>query len=409
MKVTNLNLKNVNIPVVFERSNTLPVVSLRLVFCAAGSLYDENKPGLAMLSANMLNEGCASISSQEYAKELEMRAINIYSSIDKERLTIEVECLKEHFDFALSMLSKTLLKPNLNNDDFQKRILLTLGDISNKNNDNDYLARVNLMKHIYKGTPLSSPSIGNDESIKSIKIEDIDDFLSNYLDLSNLYIVFGGDIDESSIDSLKEVLEPLKVGKKRQLPYFRPITNIPDTCMIKKSEQAYVYFASPFDVGFDDKFKAKVATFILGEGGFGSRIMEEIRVKRGLAYSAYAKAIISHSHSYVYGYLQTKNSTCNETIEVVRDEFKKFIENGVSKKELEQAKKFLLGSLPLVLETLFSRLNIADNEYYEYGKIGAFIKNLDNIKNLKLVELNDFIASHSEISELNFSVLRNEN
>lgn len=136
--------------------------------------------------------------------------------------------------------------------------------------------------------------------------------------------------------------------------------------------------------------------------------MEEIRVKRGLAYSVYARNVFNLSHTQIYGYLQTKNESKDEAIALVRDEFAKFCQKGVSARELAQAKKFLLGSLPLRLETLFKRLNIAQHDFYLGLEQGAFLKDLERIKALKLGELNEFIACHNEINKLSFCVLFNE-
>jgi len=106
--------------------------------------------------------------------------------------------------------------------------------------------------------------------------------------------------------------------------------------------------------------------------------------------------------------MQTKNEKKDEAIAVIKEEILKFSKKGVSKAELEQAKKFLLGSLPLRLETLFKRLDIAQGEFYEHGELGAFLKDLDKISALSLNELNSFIKAHAEINELSFCVLKNE-
>ena len=146
----------------------------------------------------------------------------------------------------------------------------------------------------------------------------------------------------------------------------------------------------------------------MGEGGFGSRLMEEIRVKRGLAYSAYARSEFALSHSQIWGYLQTKNESRSEAVAVVKDEFAKFVKNGIKAGELAQAKRFLLGSQPLRQETLFNRLNIAQSEFYNGFKLGNFKDELEKISKLKLAELNAFIAEHAEIEKLSFAVLYNE-
>ncbi|WP_323669815.1 M16 family metallopeptidase [Aliarcobacter butzleri] len=169
-----------------------------------------------------------------------------------------------------------------------------------------------------------------------------------------------------------------------------------------------MYFGSSFNIDSKDEenYKAKVASFILGGSGFGSRLMEEIRVKRGLAYSAYGNISINKTHTYFSGYLQTKNETAKEAQELVSKLVDEFVENGVTQEELTAAKNFLLGSEPLRNETLAQRLNKSFTLYYrgldqDYSK-----KELEKIQNLKLEDLNNYIKSHKEINNLTFSIVR---
>jgi predicted Zn-dependent peptidase len=133
--------------------------------------------------------------------------------------------------------------------------------------------------------------------------------------------------------------------------------------------------------------------------------MEEIRVKRGLAYSAYARVSISNSNSYFMGYLQTKTESLEEAQRTVKEVISEFVANGVTEGELEQAKKFLLGSEPLRVETLAQRLNRTFMEYYKGEELGHSKVELEKIRTLTLKDLNDFIKSHKEILELSFAIV----
>ncbi|MGH1600565.1 M16 family metallopeptidase [Campylobacter majalis] len=406
MKIKKIDVKNTEIPVVFESSKSLSVAYLKLVFKNSGVIR-ENKKGLAKLSAMLLNEGDMSLGSHTFAKELEKRAISLHANAGFETFNFEINCLKEHFDFGLSMLKKLLKSPNLTSETLAKCKSLTLGEIANNQNDNDYLAQVGLNEILYANTNLGYASIGDKKSIDDISLDDVRDFIK-FLDLSNLFIVYGGDVNESELQNIKDVLNELEVGKKAEQITLKTSNNCELKEIIKKSEQAYVYFGAPYHVSEDERYMASVAMYILGEGGFGARLMEEVRVKRGLAYSAYARGLYNLSHSHVYGYLQTKNESKDEAISVVKAEFDKFYKHGVSKKELDLAKKFLQGSLALRLETLFRRLNIAESEFYRGKELGSFLHELNKIKALKLDKLNEFIYKHNEISQLSFCVLRDE-
>ena len=161
-------------------------------------------------------------------------------------------------------------------------------------------------------------------------------------------------------------------------------------------------------VGDQEHYISRVAMFILGSGGFGSRMMEEIRVKRGLAYSAYCRANISRSNSYFFGYLQTKIASQQEAVKTVKEVIDDFVKNGVTQAELDQARRFLLGSEPLRVETLSQRLSRTFMEYYKGEGIGASERELKQIEALDLATINAFIRKHAEIEKLSFSIVTEE-
>ncbi len=406
MEKLDIDIKGIKTSLIYEYSLSLPIVNLKLVFKVAGSIY-AIKPGLAKISAALLNEGTKQLGVNEFSKRLEMLAIDINASAGFESFSIEINCLKEHFKFAFDMLIKLLSDPNYSEDTLNKLKINALGTIAANASDFDYQAKVKLNEILFNGTNLSMPSIGTKSSIESIEIEDIRNFLIHNLDISNLFLVLGGDIEVCNVDfqALKNVL---KKGKQREIEEIHTSDECKKEFIVKQSEQAYIYFGSPFSVKDDEKYLASVATFILGSSGFGSRLMEEIRVKRGLAYSVYARNDLNLSYKAISGYLQTKNESKDEAISVVQSEFEKFIGDGVSQKELDQAKNFLLGSEPLSKETLFKRLSIAQNEYYFGYELGEFDRNLNKIKALKLDRLNEFIKSHDEILKQSFAVIYNE-
>jgi len=182
------------------------------------------------------------------------------------------------------------------------------------------------------------------------------------------------------------------------------------TTIKEDTKQAYISFGAPLYIKSDskEKYKAKVASFILGSSGFGSRLMEEIRVKQGLAYSIYSTYSINKSRSYFTGSLQTKLDKQDKAIKSVKNIINKFVKEGVTQKELDDAKDFIIGSEPLRNETLSQRLSRVFHIYYG-GLQPDYIKlELEKISNLTLDELNQFIKEHKEITELTISVVTKE-
>lgn len=407
-EVSQINVNGVEIPVVFEKDASLPITSVQLVVKNAGSMEDGANEGIAKFLAAMLGEGTKEMGSTAFAEELEFRAISLGAHSGVETLVFEASALKEQFPYALEMMKKLLKSPNFSKESFDKIKLLTLGMLSNKESDFDYIANLNLQKLIFENTPLSHAYSGDVKSIKALKLKDVENFYKERVNLESLIIVAGGDIE---LEELKKLLLPvlseIKHGKRRVVSYFDANKNAKELIVTKESEQAYIYFGAPFYMksGDPEAYKAKVASFILGESGFGSRLMEEIRVKRGLAYSSYSRSSIGKSSSSFTGHLQTKNENLEEAKKVVAAEIKRFVDEGVTEDELAQAKRFLLGSEPLRNETLSQRLSRAFFEYYSGYELGHSKKQLEKIEKLSLEELNSFIKKHDEITALSFSVV----
>ncbi|MFW0701711.1 M16 family metallopeptidase [Aliarcobacter butzleri] len=407
--IKHINIKGIEVPIIFEEQKDLPILNLQLVFQNSGYIQDKDKSGLVNLSSSILNEGTKELGSSNFAQILDENAITIHSSNGFETFVIEVSSLKEQSKKAVSLLNDLLKSPNFTQSSLDKIKTIQTGYLKRKENDFDFIAQNQLKALLFKDTALENPSSGTIESISKIELKDIENFLSKTISLNNLIIVAGGNFTQKEIETLiKPILENLKIGEKSEVKKIDFKSQKSEKTLQRDTEQAYIYFGSSFNIDSKDEenYKAKVASFILGGSGFGSRLMEEIRVKRGLAYSAYGNISINKTHTYFSGYLQTKNETAKEAQDLVSKLVDEFVENGVTQEELTAAKNFLLGSEPLRNETLAQRLNKSFTLYYrgldqDYSK-----KELEKIQNLKLEDLNNYIKSHKEINNLTFSIVR---
>ncbi len=407
-EVKDVEVKGEKIPLIYERDSNLPIASMQVIFKASGSMT-EKKAGIARFTAKMLNEGTKTAGSVGFAKLLESKAIHLSVNSGSETFVFEISSLKEEFKEAVGFLKDLLNDPNFTQESFNKIKTMTLGNLKQKETDYDYIASVNLKMLMFKNTPIGHPFLGDYESVSSFTLKEIEDFAKERLVLERVIVVTGGDLSEDEAKRYsKEILETLPKGQKGKIGFYDANDKELEKIIKKEdTKQAYIYFGSPYFLKVNDKdnYKSKVASFILGAGGFGSRLMEEVRVKRGLAYSAYGRVNLTKSYSDFTGYLQTKLESSKEAQKVVKDVIKKFTEEGVTKEELEQAKKFLLGSEPLRNETLSQRLSKAFFEYYHGFEQGYYKKQLELIKNLSLEDLNRFIKKHTEINKLTFAIV----
>ena len=403
-----LEVRGVKIPVISEKSNAIPIGNLQLVFIGGGSVYNPKNKPLAKVSSEILNKGTKTLGNVKFADLLDSKAIDLDVSIGQTSLTIELNFLKEYEDFAYTQLKNLLSDPNLTTEALDDVKTELHANLLSKQTDFDYQASKLLKETIFANTPLAYPSLGNSQGeIDSITLQDISKYLQDNLVLNRLIIVIGGDLDiHSSLNKIKDSIDFMKEGSKVEIPTYNMQVSSTKT-LNKDTQQAYIYFASPLHIKNlkDEGYKARVAGFILGSSGFGSRLMEEIRVKRGLAYSAYMYPNIARLSNYFTGYMQTSLDKREEAIEITRQIVRDFVQNGVTQEELDSAKQFMLGNRPLQEETLSKRLNAKFMNYYNGLPIDYKDEFIKQVENLDLQTLNEYIKSHKEIADLTFAVI----
>lgn len=406
--IDNININQKEVPIVFEKSDQLPIFNLQLVFKNSGYILDKTKPGITTLTSKILNEGTKKDGSIKFSQKLENKAISLNASNGFETFVIEISCLQSEYLDALKLLDELLKDPNITEDSLEKIKIMQISKIKQKEDDFDSVASKNLNKIIWKNTSLENGKNGDVKSISKIKLNDIKQHLEDIINLNNLVIVVGGKIELDTFkNDISKILKSFKSKQVNENKRFTVSKNIAENRLIKNTEQAYIYFGSDFNLEHNssDVYKAKVASFILGGSGFGSRLMEEIRVKNGLAYSVYGHIGLNSYYSCFTGYLQTKIENEKKAKMLVIKTISDFVENGATKEELNSAKQFLTGSEPLRTETFSQRLGLAFNLFYKNLPQDYPKKELELINNLTLEELNNFIKSHKEILELSFSIV----
>ena len=403
----DITIKETKIPLIFEEGKYIPIVSMQLVFTNAGHLSN-TIDGLADMSAKLLNEGTAKDGSIGFATKLDAHAVDVGAHVGRESFILEISALKSEFSYAVERLIELLKDPNYTQEALKQIKHQKIGWLTQKKSDFDYIAASSLRSELFKGTALAKPYDGTIKSIGSMKLEDIQTFVSTHLGYNNVISVVGGDITlQDAQKYVKNILEFLpKVETKETAKIIA--SNKKEVKRINEdTQQAYIFFGAPFNYSYNAKnqYLAKIAEYLLGGAGFGSRLMEEIRVKRGLTYGVYASLRRTKPVSYLSGYLQTKLSTQEEAKNLIQKVVDDFVKDGITQKELDDTKKFLLGSEPLRTETLSQRLSRAYNDYY-YGRPLDFNKKqLAKIESVTLDEINKFITSHKELSELSFSIV----
>ena len=408
IEMKSLQVGGVEIPVIYEQNTQLPLFYVQLVFNGAGGVSNGKNLGLSDITSSILNEGTKALGVTKFSQKLEEKALSLSAGSGFETLSFTLSGMSAMQKDGIGFLKELLKNPNFTQKALDKVKESALVAILEKESDYDYQASRMLKSMLFKGSPLEFPLSGTQESIAKITLQEVEKFYYQYVNLNSLTLIVGGDMEFDNIaQELKGALEALPQGKVASL---KPIV-ANDGKQIrhsnKETQQAYIYFGAPLNVGDLQKELAliKVASFVLGGGGFGSRMMEEVRVKRGLAYSAVMRLSATNTQALAQGYLQTSLKNEKEAQKLVQEVVNAFVKNGITQEELQEAKRYLLGSEPLRNETLSQRLGTAFNNYYNGLPLDFNQQVLEEISRLTLEEVNRYIQAHKEIAKLSFAII----
>ena len=235
-----IEVHGVKVPFIFEEDKRLPLLSMQIVFTHSGSIDEGKHYGLARLAGKMLNEGSLKRGSVGFADALDARAIQLSAHAGNETFVIELGSLKEEFDTGLSLLTEQLREPNFTPKSLEKVKTMALSDIARKEADFDTVASDELKAVLFEGTPMAVPNIGTAQSIKAIKLGDVEAFKDDHLVLSNALIVMGGDISmQEAKTKVITLLSTIEVGKKGKERHYEP-RKTPKESILKRpqTEQA---------------------------------------------------------------------------------------------------------------------------------------------------------------------------
>ncbi|MGP1560841.1 MAG: M16 family metallopeptidase [Helicobacteraceae bacterium] len=387
-------------PVIVETDASLPVVVVYLVLKNSGALSDK-QGALSYLYARMLEEGSARWGKVKFYARLEENAIELSFKPSFETMTVAITCLKEKLDVALALLGSIITEPNFTAGGFERAQNMALSRLQERQADFNYLSRNGLFATLYDGNA-GKALMGLEQDLNAIKPEDLSAKHARTFSKNNAIFAFGGDV--SAQEALKysrallglmsdEIAAPILAQRAKKADKMGVLK--------KQTTQSYISFGCGFEASDDEEYLCQVVSFVLS-GGFGSRLMEAVRVKEGLAYSVWAKISQGKALKNFTGSLQTSLNTEQKAIDTLRQTLAAFSKGGAGAAELETTKNFYAGSMPLKEETMSKRLLRSLQAVYADKDPNDAKIVLEKIKALKLAELNAFIKNHSEINELNF-------
>jgi zinc protease len=330
--------------------DTVPVVMINFGFKGAGGSQDPaDKPGVANLLSALLDEGAGPYDSEAFQTELQDRSVRLSFSADRDAFYGNLQMLADTPQEGIELLKVALSEPHLADEAIGRMSDQIISGIRQDQRDPMEVAADVWSRKAFPDHPYGRPLEGTEDSVAAITHADLEAFRTAALARDNLHVVVVGAIDA---DTLKPLLDEAFGG----LPATATLTPVPDV-MPKSGEtatetmdvpQAAIRFGGPGIARDDPDFiPGFVMNYILGGGSFSSRLFEEIREKRGLAYSVYS-FLAPLDHSAVFGGgTATRADRVDETVGLIKTEIARMAESGPTQTELDEAKAYLTGAYPL--------------------------------------------------------------
>ena len=372
--------------VLFVAANQLPMFDLRLTF-AAGSSQDAGVPGLAMLTNAMLNEGIAGKDVGAIAAGFENLGANFGNGAYRDMAVLSLRSLStpELREPALALFSQVIGAPTFPADSLARIQNQLLAGFAQQKQNPGKLASLALFSQLYGQHPYAHPSEGDAESIPRITRAQLQAFHAKAYSASNAVIALVGDLDRTQA-------EAIAAGVSAALPKGPALSNSPPPATPAPGKQ-HIEFASKqthlllAQLGIDRQDPDYAALYlgnqILGGGGFGTRLMEEVREKRGLTYGVYSGFSAMQARGPFMLNLQTRAELSEGTLQLVQQILRDYLRDGPTQKELDDAKRELAGSFPL---STASNADIVG----QLGSMGFY--------QLPLTHLEDFMAQTQALS-----------
>lgn len=358
--------------VLHSEKHNLPIVMITVIVKAG--LLDEpkEKAGLAHLTAELLDEGTKNRKSAEISEDIEFMGAGLGASAGGDYTTITLSVLKKDVEKGFEIFSDIIMNPVFPQEELERKRELIKGSLKQKEEDPSFLAERSFKKEVFGEHPYGRSVEGSTETLSEITREDLLRFHLKYFIPNNAILSVVGDLTPAELHSLiKKYLDSWKIAELPERKIY-PMNEEKTKKAVKIDRdvtQASIIIGH-LGISRDnpDYYAVSVMNYILGSGGFSSRLMQKIRDEMGLAYDVSSFFTLNKEKGLFHAEVQTKNESANTAIEEILKQIEKIREDKVSDEELSGAKDYLTGSFPRRLDTSRKIADfLATVEFYNLG------------------------------------------
>ncbi|MEX0286648.1 MAG: M16 family metallopeptidase [Paracoccaceae bacterium] len=329
--------------------HSIPFMALQVSFKGGASLDAPGRRGATYLMMGLLEEGSADLDAIAYTQALEALAASVeYDSTD-DYVSISARFLSENRDQFIPLLRDTLMKPRFDQDAVDRVRDQVLSGLANDAKDPDKIASSAFSAMAFGDHPYGSSEKGTIESVSALTRDDMLGAHARVFARDRLVVGAVGDITPEALGEMLDTLFADLPESSVPLPDKADVTIAGGETVIEYAtpQSVAVFGQIGIDRHDEDFFAAYVLNQVLGGGSFESRLMSEVREKRGLTYGVYSYLAPRDYASIYLGSVASANDRIAEAIEVIRGEWERAATEGVSAQEVEDAKTYLTGAYPL--------------------------------------------------------------
>jgi zinc protease len=335
-------------------SHIVPLIALAFTFEGGAAQDPRAKPGVAHMMARLLDEGAGPYSSDAFQERLAGRAIELSFNAGPDALGGSLKALVKHSDEAFELLRLALCEPRFDDDAIERVRAQTIAGLRYQANDPGVVATKRFFAEAFPGHPYGHPTAGTIDSVETVTRDDLVKLHRATVARGRVKIAAVGAI---GAEALSTVLDEVFA----KLPKPRRLAPVPPTRIAGRGARVVIDLDVPQSVirfGTEgvtwrdpDFVPAYVLNHILGGGAFTSRLFQEVREKRGLAYSVGTSLVSYRAAAMTWGFTATKNERVAECIAVIEAEMRRLKDEGPTDAELRKAKNYLTGSYALGFDT----------------------------------------------------------